>query len=420
MDLIKINGGKPLSGEIEISGAKNAALPIMAACLLTDQPVQLTGVPDLRDIDTMGRLLGQLGAAWGRDPFAGTMDLQAAEIKSAEAHYKLVKTMRASVLVLGPLVARHGWARVSLPGGCAIGARPINLHLDALEKMGAQITLQGGYVHAACPKLQGADVFFDRVTVTGTENIVMAAALAQGRTIIRNAAREPEVTDLCRALISMGAVIEGLGTDVLTVDGVDSLGPLNYRIMPDRIETGTYLAAAAATKSKLTLTGCRPDSMDAVLDKFRDAGVKITAQGDRLLIDAANGPLQARDCRTRPYPGFPTDMQAQFMAAMCLARGTSVINETIFENRFMHVPELLRMGADIQVEGSRAVIKGAAGLSGAPVMATDLRASASLVVAGLAAEGETVIRRVYHLDRGYQRMEEKLSAVGADIWREKE
>ncbi len=397
----------------------------MAACLLTDQPCTLRNLPSLMDIETMGRLLGVMGVTRaaasleGEEP-TGTLVIHAAELTSTEAPYDLVRTMRASVLVLGPLVARTGRARVSLPGGCAIGARPINLHLKGLEALGVDIELDEGYVNARAERLEGGDYTFDKVTVTGTENLVMAASLAEGRTVLRNCAREPEVVDLCRVLRSMGAVIEGDGTHTITIDGVERLSGFDHQIMPDRIEAGTWLAAAAATGSRLTLTRARPETMAAVIAKFKEAGADIEAGEDELTVDCTAGRLIAADCDTAPYPGFPTDMQAQFMAAMCLAEGASVITETIFENRFMHVPELARMGADIQVQGNRAVVKGVASLSGAPVMATDLRASASLIVAGLAAQGQTVIRRVYHLDRGYERIARKLSAVGADIRREPE
>ena len=423
MDRIIIKGGQRLSGQVPISGAKNSALPIMAASLLTDQPCTLRGVPDLRDIKTMGRLLEILGVdrkPAGQGQPDGSMTLQTSATDLCEAPYNQVKTMRASVLVLGPLVARRGWARVSLPGGCAIGARPINLHLKGLAQMGGRVELSGGYIFVQADRLKGAKITFERVSVTGTENLIMAAALAEGRSVLANAAQEPEVVDLCQALASMGARIEGAGTDRIVIEGVERLAGFDHRVMPDRIETGTYLIAAAITGSRLTLTGTRPQTLAAVSDKLGQAGVEISAEADRIVVDATNQPLAAVDCRTAPYPGFPTDMQAQFMALMCLARGTSVITETIFENRFMHVSELLRLGAKIQLDGRQAVVKGVGRLSGAPVMATDLRASASLIVAGLAAAGETVVRRVYHLDRGYEALERKLSAVGAIIRREKD
>jgi len=420
LDRIVIEGGRPLSGQIPISGAKNAALPILACCLLTDKPCRLSGLPDLMDIRTMVRLLGHMGVAIEPRPPTETTSLDAAGLSRPEAPYELVKTMRASVLVLGPLVGRFHRARVSLPGGCAIGARPINLHLKALAQMGAAIELDGGYVVVNGGRLRGADITFDRVTVTGTENLIMAASLAEGRTVLRNAAREPEVLDLCRALSGMGARIQGAGSDEIIIEGVAELAGLEHRVMPDRIETGTYLAAAAVTGSRLTLTGAWPETLEAVTAKFKEAGVVIEAEADRLTVDGSSGRLRATDCQTAPFPGFPTDMQAQFMAAMCLAQGTSIITETIFENRFMHVSELNRLGADIQVEGSQAVVRGVRRLSGAPVMATDLRASASLVLAGLAAQGQTTVRRVYHLDRGYERICRKLAAVGARIRRERD
>ena len=421
MDRIHIRGGGRLEGEVTVAGAKNAALPIMAACLLTDRPCVIDNVPALMDIRTMGRLLGHLGAGWGADPWAGGgLTLTARDLVTDDAPYQLVKTMRASVLVLGPLLARQGRARVSYPGGCAIGPRPIDLHLKALEKMGVSIDLKDGYVHARADRLRGAEITFDKVTVTGTENIVMAATLAEGRTVIRNAAREPEVADLCRALAKMGARIEGAGQDEIAVDGVRTLDGFEHSVMPDRIEAGTYLAAAAITGSRVVLKRAPLGCLDAVTAKFREAGVRVEARGDELEVDARGARLSAVDLTTAPYPGFPTDMQAQFLAVMSLAEGTSVINETIFENRFMHVPELMRLGADVAVDGHRAVVRGVGGLRGAPLMATDLRASASLIVAGLAAQGETVVRRVYHLDRGYERLDQKLAGLGAEIWRERD
>ncbi len=421
MDRIVITGGRRLSGEIPISGAKNACLPIMTASLLTDKTCTLRGVPELMDVRTMARLLAHLGVEVSPEMArAETVTLRDGHPSTVEAPYELVKTMRASVLVLGPLVARHGKARISLPGGCAIGARPINLHLDGLAAMGARIDLEGGYVTASAERLQGADFTFEQVTVTGTENLLMAATLARAKTILRNAAQEPEVTDLGRALIRMGAVIKDLGTATLTIEGVETLSGFDHRVMPDRIETGTYLAAAAITNSKLSLTRARAETLEAVINKFKETGVLIKSGPERLEIDAGSGPLRSVDCSTSPYPGFPTDMQAQLMAAMSAARGTSVIEESIFENRFMHVQELARLGADIRVDGNKAVVEGVGTLSGAPVMATDLRASACLIVAGLAAQGETIIRRVYHLDRGYEKIVRKLSAVGAEIRRERD
>jgi UDP-N-acetylglucosamine 1-carboxyvinyltransferase len=415
MDKLIIRGGKPLKGEIRISGAKNAALPIMASTILAHGQHNIERVPHLRDVMTMGRLLANLGAGFHFENNKTILDCS--KINNFEAPYDLVKTMRASVLVLCPLVARFGKARVSLPGGCAIGARPINLHLMGLEKMGAKIQLESGYVIAKANRLKGASIYFDTITVTGTENLMMAAVLAKGTTILENAAREPEVVDLANYLIAMGAKINGAGDSVIEIDGVDELKPINnYSIIPDRIETGTFMAIAGITGGDLVLKDCKPEHLDAVIMKLKDTGVvfKETKKGLRVI-----GPekLTAKDVKTIPYPGFPTDMQAQFMAMMTVAKGTSVIKETVFENRFMHVAELKRMGADINIEGGTATIKGVERLKGAPVMATDLRASASLVVAALCAEGETTIHRIYHLDRGYEKMDEKLRHVGADIER---
>ena len=415
MDKLIIKGGKPLKGEVRISGAKNAALPIMTASILSSGKNTIYNIPNLMDVKTMGRLLSNMGAKF--DHKDGLVTIDSSSINNFEAPYDLVKTMRASVLVLCPLVARFGRARVSLPGGCAIGARPINLHLMGLEKMGAKIQLESGYVIAKATRLKGASIYFDTITVTGTENIMMAAALAKGTTILENAAREPEVVDLANCLISMGAKIRGAGDSVIEIEGVEKLKPIkNYEIIPDRIETGTFMAIAGITGGDLTLKDCRPEHLDAVVMKLKDTGVvfKETKKGLRVI-----GPkrLTAKDVKTIPYPGFPTDMQAQFMTMMTIANGTSVIKETVFENRFMHVAELKRMGADISIEGGTATIKGVNKLKGAPVMATDLRASASLVVAALCAEGETVIHRIYHLDRGYEKMDEKLRHVGADIER---
>ncbi|MCL5062152.1 MAG: UDP-N-acetylglucosamine 1-carboxyvinyltransferase [Nitrospirae bacterium] len=415
MDKLIIKGGKPLKGEVRISGAKNAALPIMTASILSSGKNTIYNIPNLMDVKTMGRLLSNMGAKF--DHKDGLVTIDSSSINNFEAPYDLVKTMRASVLVLCPLVARFGRARVSLPGGCAIGARPINLHLMGLEKMGAKIQLESGYVIAKATRLKGASIYFDTITVTGTENLMMAAALAKGTTILENAAREPEVVDLANCLISMGAKIRGAGDSVIEIEGVEELKPIkNYEIIPDRIETGTFMAIAGITGGDLTLKDCRPEHLDAVVMKLKDTGVvfKKTKKGLRVI-----GPkrLTAKDVKTIPYPGFPTDMQAQFMTMMTIANGTSVIKETVFENRFMHVAELKRMGADISIEGGTATIKGVNKLKGAPVMATDLRASASLVVAALCAEGETVIHRIYHLDRGYEKMDEKLRHVGADIKR---
>ncbi len=415
MDKLIINGRKPLKGEISISGAKNAALPIMASTILAHGEHNIEMVPHLRDVMTMGRLLANLGAGFHSEDNKTIIDCS--KIKNFEAPYDLVKTMRASVLVLCPLVARFGRAKVSLPGGCAIGARPINLHLIGLEKMGARIQLESGYVIAKANRLKGASIYFDTITVTGTENLMMAAVLAKGTTILENAAREPEVVDLANCLISMGAKISGAGDSVIEIEGVDELKPINnYRIIPDRIEAGTFMAIAGIIGGDLVLKDCKPEHLDAIIMKLKDTGVvfKETKKGLRVI-----GPerLTAKDAKTMPYPGFPTDMQAQFMAMMTVANGTSIIKETVFENRFMHVAELKRMGADISIEGGTATVKGVERLKGAPVMATDLRASASLVVAALCAEGETIIHRIYHLDRGYEKMDEKLRKVGADIER---
>ena len=389
----------------------------MAATLLASGDHRLRGVPHLRDVMTMGRLLANLGAGYHLE--RNQAILNCSQIKQYEAPYDLVSTMRASVLVLGPLMARMGKAKVSLPGGCAIGARPINLHLMGLEKLGATITLDSGYVLAKAKKLKGASIYFDIPTVTGTENIMMAATLAEGKTLIENAAREPEVVDLANALISMGARIKGAGESIIEIEGVKRLRALKYTIVPDRIEAGTFMTIAGITGGDITIKNCRPEHLDALINKLKDAGIvfKSVAGGVRVI-----GPkkLRATDSLTMPYPGFPTDMQAQFMAMMCLAEGTSVISEKIFENRFMHVAELRRMGADITVDGSTAMVKGVDMLNGAPLMATDLRASASLIVAALAAEGETTIKRIYHLDRGYEKIEEKLKKLGADIRREKD
>jgi UDP-N-acetylglucosamine 1-carboxyvinyltransferase len=413
MDKIVIEGGVPLSGEVAISGAKNAALPIMAATLLAPGEHKLANVPPLADIRTAKRLLGLMGVQF-EDGEALVVD--SSRLTGWMAPYETVKTMRAAVLVLGPLVARARQASVSLPGGCAIGARPIDQHLKGLEALGVKITLNQGYVEAKAKRLHGADITLDLPTVTGTENLMMAATLAQGTTRIVNAAQEPEVADLARFLTAMGADIDGIGTDVLTIHGVKELTPAAYTIMSDRIEAGTYLAAAAITKGQVSITNAPLSSMSAVLEKFQEAGVRFGISDDCIMVEPG-GSLTGVDVKTRPYPGFPTDMQAQFMALMSLAKGASVITETIFENRFMHVSELRRLGADIAVTGNLAVVRGGKHLQGAPVMATDLRASASLVIAGLAAAGTTEVLRVYHLDRGYARLVEKLSALGARIRR---
>ena len=414
MDKLAIVGGARLAGEIPVSGAKNAALPILCAALLTDEPLEIENVPRLRDVDTLLALLARMGVAIERE--GATLRLQAQRIASPEAPYELVKTMRASILVLGPLVARCREAVVSLPGGCAIGARPVDQHIKGLQALGAEVRVEHGYIHATTPGLRGARLVPDLVTVTGTENLLMAACLAEGTTVIENAAREPEVSDLARCLVAMGADIDGIGTDTLRVRGVRRLHGARYRVMPDRIETGTYLCAAAITGGQIRLGQADPGSLEAVLAKLAEAGCRIETGPDWVALQAP-ARLRAVDVRTAPYPGFPTDMQAQFMALDTVAEGSGVIRETIFENRFMHAVELQRLGADIRIDGNTAVVKGVARLDGATVMATDLRASAGLVVAALKAEGETVIERIYHLDRGYERIEEKLGALGAQVRR---
>jgi UDP-N-acetylglucosamine 1-carboxyvinyltransferase len=417
MDRIRIRGGKPLSGEIIIGGAKNAALPLMAAGLLTEQRLVLSNVPRLDDVTTMSALLGQHGIAV--DPVGNdgrTLSLGGA-ITNTEAPYDIVRKMRASVLVLGPLLARTGEARVSLPGGCSIGTRPVDLHLKGLEQLGARIVLEGGYIDArAAGRLRGATIVFPFVSVGATENLLMAAALADGRTVLANAAREPEIGDLATCLNAMGARIEGIGSDKLTIDGVERLHGAQHRVIPDRIETGTYACAAAISGGQVFLRGARVEHLNAIVRALREAGVEITEQPDGFHVRRLNG-LHGADVMTEPYPGFATDMQAQFMALMAVAEGAAMVTETIFENRFMHVPELNRMGARINVHGASAIVRGVPALSGAPVMATDLRASVSLILAGLAAKGETVVNRVYHLDRGYEAVEQKLAACGADIER---
>ena len=414
MKSIIINGGRKLSGEVSISGAKNAALPIIAAGLLCEGEHRIANVPSLVDVSTLCRILRNMGVSVEQKDHRVTLD--ASKLSNPEAPYDLVRTMRASVLVLGPLVARFGQARVSLPGGCAIGARPVNLHIMGLQKLGAEVAIEHGYVVAKAERLRGATVYFDTVTVTGTENLMMAAVLAEGETVLENAAREPEVVDLANSLIGMGARIEGAGTDIIRIRGVERLRPMEHQVVPDRIETGTFVIAAAITGGALTIRDCDPGHLDALLAKITEAGADVRT-GERTITVRGTGRIRAVNITTLPYPGFPTDMQAQFMSLMALAEGTSVINETIFENRFTHVAELRRMGADIVIEGRSAVVKGVPGLSGAPVMATDLRASASLILAGLAAEGQTVVSRIYHLDRGYEDIERKLSAIGADIKR---
>ena len=424
MDRIVIRGGAKLSGRLPISGAKNAALTLLPCALLTDQPLTLGNLPRLADVDGFGHLLNGMGvstaiAGGSPDEFGRTMTLDATRITSTTAPYDFVRKMRASILVLGPLIARMGEATVSLPGGCAIGNRPIDLHLKALEQLGAKLEITAGYVKAIAPDggLKGGRISFPIVSVGATENALMAAALATGETIIDNAAREPEIVDLCRCLVAMGAEIEGIGTERLVVHGKPRLHGASYRVMPDRIEAGSYACAAAITGGELELVGAKADEMGAILAGLRETGLHISETAEGVKV-AANGKLRPLTISTAPYPAFPTDMQAQFMAMLALADGASVLTETIFENRYMHVPELARMGADIQVHGRTAVVKGVDRLVGAEVMATDLRASMSLVLAGLAAEGETRVHRVYHLDRGYERLEEKLSAVGADIERE--
>lgn len=420
MDKLVISGGHRLHGEVAISGAKNAALPILCAALLSSEPLTLSNVPDLNDIGTMLRLLKRMGVNISRD--GDTVTLDAAGLDQPVAPYELVKTMRASILVLGPLTARCGEARVSLPGGCAIGARPVDQHIKGLQAMGAEIRVEHGYVHAAAPHLVGARLFTDMVTVTGTENLMMAACLAEGETVIENAAREPEVVDLAQCLNSMGAQISGAGTDVIRIRGVARLHAASHRVMPDRIETGTFLCAAAATGGEIRLTGVSTGYLDAVVDKLMDAGCDISGEKSpkhEAIVIRAPQRLKAVSIRTAPYPAFPTDMQAQFMAIDSIAEGVSVIRETIFENRFMHAVELIRLGADIKIDGNTAFVTGVPRLGGATVMATDLRASASLVIAGLMAEGETHVERIYHLDRGYEHIENKLTALGAVIRRVK-
>lgn len=416
MDKFRIQGGVPLEGEVAISGSKNSALPALAACLLTSDPVKLQRIPPVRDIGTMQQLLKHAGAEV--EVSGGAVTVRAAELARPEAPYEVVKTMRASSLVLGPLVARTGRARVSMPGGCAIGARPINLHVAALEQLGAEIQHSHGYVEAQAPHgLKGAMVHFDRITVTGTEDVLMAAVLAEGQTVIHNAAREPEVQDLALLLNKMGACVEGAGTSTIRVRGVSSLHGTEHAIIPDRIEAGTFLIAGAITRGDLVVSGFIPEHVDALVLKMRQAGVEVSEEGRGALRVRVAGRLQAADITTEEYPGFATDLQAQYMALMTAAEGISLVTETIFENRFMHTQELARMGANIRVEGRQAIVAGVQELTGAQVIASDLRASASLVLAGLMARGETVVDRVYHIDRGYERIEEKLARVGARIER---
>lgn len=416
MARIEIEGGQTLQGTVEISGAKNAVLPILMASLLTEKPCRLAGVPHLKDVTTTIELLGQMGVeiSLGEGFEVG---LDASHLSTQIAPYELVKTMRASILVLGPLLARSGGAQVSLPGGCAIGARPVNLHLKALAAMGAEIRVDSGYIHAKAKRLKGARVVMEGVTVTGTENILMAATLAEGQTIIENAAQEPEVVDLADCLIKMGARISGHGSTRIVVDGVEALSGYDHRVIPDRIEAGTFLVGAAMTGGRVKVINVRPDTLDAVIDKLREAGAQITEGPDWIELDMAGRRPKAVNISTAPYPGFPTDMQAQFTALNAVAEGTGVVTETVFENRFMHVLELQRLGADMQIEGNTVIIRGRDRLTAAPMMATDLRASASLVLAGLVAEGTSVVDRVYHIDRGYENIEEKLGQLGAVIRR---
>ena len=416
MDKLIITGGTPLEGEIRISGAKNAALPILAATLLADGPVKVGNIPHLQDITTTMELLGRMGVELVVDERMN-IEVDCSTIRELFAPYELVKSMRASILVLGPMLARFGQAVVSLPGGCAIGSRPVNLHIEGLVKMGADVHVEGGYIHAKAKRLRAARLVMDLVTVTGTENLMMAATLADGTTVIENAAREPEVVDLANCLNAMGAKVSGAGSDTISVEGVDRLCGTHYDVLPDRIESGTYLAAAAITGGRVRIKDTRPRMLDAVIEKLREAGACVEV-GDRWIdLDMKGCRPRATNIRTSPYPAFPTDMQAQFTSLNVVANGTGTISETVFENRFMHVHELQRMGADIQLEGNTAVIRGVDRLTAAPVMATDLRASASLVLAGLVAEGDTVVERIYHIDRGYESIEEKLAKLGARIRR---
>ncbi len=414
MDKLSIHGGATLSGEVRISGAKNAALPILTAALLSAASLRLSNVPNLKDISTLLALLAHMGVRVTRNN--DTVELDARDIPVLEAPYDMVKTMRASILVLGPTLARFGEARVSLPGGCAIGSRPVDLHIKGLQAMGAEIHIEHGYIHATAKKLKGARFVMDAVTVTGTENLMMAACLAEGTTVLENAAREPEVVDLARCLTAMGAKIRGAGTDVITIEGVPELHGADYAVMPDRIETGTFLVAGAMAGGCVKATHTQPDALDAVIAKLREAGARVETGPDWIQV-CRQGRLKSVDVRTAPHPAFPTDMQAQFMAMNCIAEGAASVTETIFENRFMHVQELRRLGANIEVTGHTALVRGVERLDGAIVMATDLRASACLVLAGLVAQGETVIDRIYHLDRGYEHIEDKLSALGARIRR---
>lgn len=416
MDRLSISGGARLDGQVRISGAKNAALPIMTATLLCDGPTVVANVPQLRDISTTIELLGRMGVSVTLDERM-EVEVEPGSIRKFAAPYELVKTMRASILVLGPLLARFGRADVSLPGGCAIGARPVNLHVQGLRAMGAQVQIEDGYIKARAERLRGARIVLDTVTVTGTENLLMAATLARGETVIENAAREPEVADLAACLTTMGAKIEGAGTDTIRVQGVDTLSGARHEVLPDRIETGTFLVAGVITRGRVRTLNTRPDNLDAVLAKLAEAGATVTTGDDWIEVDMDGRRPLAVDLRTAPFPGFPTDMQAQFTALNAVAEGVGTITETVFENRFMHVLEMQRMGADIRLEGNTAISEGVPVLHAAPVMATDLRASASLVLAGLAARGDTVIERIYHIDRGYERIEEKMRHLGATISR---
>ena len=416
MNKLLIRGGKPLDGEIRSSGAKNAVLPMMAASLLADSPVTIENVPHLQDVTTTMELLGRMGATLTVGDQM-SVEVDTTTVDTLEAPYDLVRTMRASILVLGPMLARFKRARVSLPGGCAIGTRPVDIHLKGLEALGADVRVEGGYIETSAEQLVGARVVLDQVTVTGTENLMMAAVFAKGETVLENAAREPEVVDLANFLNAMGADVRGAGSDVIRIHGVERLQGVRYRVLPDRIETGTYLVAAAMTRGRILVRDTRPELLDAVLAKLEQAGAEIETGEDWIRLDMHGRRPKAVDIRTAPHPGFPTDMQAQFVAMNAVAEGTSTVVETIFENRFMHVQEIQRMGADIHIEGNTAVIRGVESLSGAPIMATDLRASASLVLAGLVARGETVVNRIYHIDRGYESIEEKLSRLGANIQR---
>ena len=417
MDKIVIEGGTPLKGNVKLSGAKNAALPIIASCLLTGGWHRLYHIPNLRDIRTIKVIMSKMGVIFREEE--GTLSVNSGNIREYEASYDLVRTMRASILLLGPLLARLGRAKISLPGGCAIGARPINLHLKALASMGVDMFLDRGYINAKVDRLKGAKIIFDIPTVTGTENIMMAAVKAEGKSILKNAAREPEITDLADMLRTMGADIEGDGTDTIVINGVTDLMPAQHTIIPDRIEAGTFMIAAAMTKGEVNIEGCRPEHLSAIIEKLQSVGADVE-RTDKGFIVRGQGIINSVNIKTMPFPGFPTDLQAQFMTLMCIARGSSIIKESIFENRFIHVSELRRMGADIVINGNQALVRGKDRLLAAPVMATDLRASASLILAGLVAEeGKTEVSRIYHLDRGYEALEEKFRILGARIWREK-